>query len=294
MTRYGMGWLVGLGLVLGVRVAPLQAEAAWSGRLLTSRLTEGTWQIWETDLATSTSRQLTRSQGDKRYPTLDAQQRIAFQTGNYAAYALTPAADEQPVLETYWPVRDLAWAAGAAGVRLAFSRVRTDLVDSANIWVRQAEGNDVRMLTDEAGIQYHPAWSSDGQELVYVGGHGFGTYEIYRMRADGSQRQQLTRNTSHEFLPAWSPDGQWIAYASDATGNYEIWVMRADGTAARQLTQYEGLDTRPAWSPDGQWIAFTSHRAGVLAVWVMRADGSQAQPLVEAPEGVCDPCWRVA
>ncbi len=262
-----------------------------SGTLLYSRLTNGTWQVWRKEFSTQQAEQLTFSAVDKRYPTRTPDGRIVFHTSNQASYIVEPGTSESaPLLETLWPMRDLVWSPD--GARMAFSKIRTDLVDSANLWVADAKDRERVMLTQESGMQYQPAWSPDGRQLAYIGGHGYGTYEVYLINANGTDRRQLTTNHTHEFLPAWSPDGAAIAYSADATGDYEIWVISADGTGARQLTHAPGLDTRPAWSPDGRWIAFATNRTGTLEIWVMAADGSGQRPLIQAEGGACDPAWR--
>ena len=268
-----------------------ETASRFAGTLFYSRLTQGTWQVWQRDLATDERAQRTFSPGDKRYPSWAGNGRIAFCTANQDCYALRDGrAAPDPLLERLWPVKDVVWSPD--GARVAFARFRTDLADNANVWVAFADGSDQRMLTHEPGIQYNPSWSPDGTQLVYTGGQGYGTYELYVINADGTNQRRLTHNTHHEFLPAWSPDGARIAFASDASGDYEIWVMRADGSDAKPLTRSPGLDTRPAWSPDGSRIAFVTNRTGTLEIWVMNPDGSDQRPLERAEGGVCDPAWR--
>lgn len=280
------GWLV-----IGWISAGWAAEqpTPTSGQLLYSRLTNGTWQLWMTDLSTGRKTQLTDDAGDKRYPSWGADGAVIYHTSNYACYRVHER-DTKPLLSSWWPARDVAWS--PEGSQVAFARFRTDLVDSANIWVADADGANARMLTRDAGIQYNPSWSPDGRALAYVAGQGYGTYEVYVIDIEGGTPMRLTMNDAHEFLPSWSPDGSQIAFASDRSGDYEVWIMRSDGTGQRQLTHSPGLDTRPAWSPDGQWITFTSNRSGQLGVWVMRADGSDPQALEADGEGACDAAWR--
>ena len=288
-----LGWVMaGMLLMLVARPMTGQAqEVTQQGILLYSRLTDGTWQIWQTDLTNRTRTQLTFSAGDKRYPTWAPDGRIAYHTSNHRCYLTQPGAQgDQPLLAALWPVRDLAWSPN--GKWAAFSRSRADTVDSANLWVADPQGREQRMMTHEEGLQYNPAWSPDGTQMAYVGGHGYGTYELYLIKADGTGQHALTVNHTHEFLPAWSPDGTHIVYAADASGEYEIWVIAADGSNAKQLTTSSGLDTRPAWSPDGTQIAFTTNRSGVLEIWVMNADGTNQRILEQADGGVCDPAWH--
>ena len=287
-------WILFLMLCLASRACPLaaeQASAGLSGRLAYSRLTNGTWQIWQTDLSSGTRTQVTFSSGDKRDPAWTPDGRISYCAADYRCFVVRiNDRQEEPLLNALWPVRDLAWS--RAGAQLAFAKVHTDLVDSANLWVAEVDNENRRILTHDAGLQYNPSWSADGKQVVYVASHGYKTGELYVLNLDGSSLKQLTANQARELLPAWSPDGAKIAYTSDASGDYEIWVMDADGSHVKQLTHSPGLDTRAAWSPDSTKIAFTTNRSGTLEIWVMNADGSNPQLLEHAEGGVCDPAWQ--
>lgn len=284
--------LCALVLALWPAAGSAQHNPAPHGQLFYSRLTDGTWQIWTLDLLSQEQMQLTSDEGDKRHPSWDHAGSIAYCTSNQRCFRTGLNGQGRGLLlGDLWPMKDVAWSPD--GRRLAFTRFRTDLIDSANLWLADAGGAERRMITHEPGIQQHPAWSPDGQWIAYSAGQGYGTYEIYVVRADGTERRRSTQNQAHEFGPAWSPDGHQIAFSSDVSGDYEIWVLDADGSNLRQLTQNPGLDTDPAWSPDGQAIAFVTNRSGTLQIWLMNPDGTDPRPLVQqAGQPVCDPTWK--
>jgi Tol biopolymer transport system component len=285
--------LIALSIMVGGtgRLPAEDSQPVLSGRLLYSRLTDGTWQVWQRDLSTNQRVQVTLTPGDKRYPAWVLDGGIAYCTSNQACFQVHSGDERnEPLLADLWPVRDVAGSPD--GRSLAFSRFRTELVDSANLWIADSAGTQRRILTQDAGIQEDAAWSPDGEQLAFAAGQGPGTYEIYLVNADGTNRRQLTRNRANDFLPAWSPDGTQIAFSSDASGDYEIWIMRTDGSDLRQLTHSPGLDTRPAWSPDGGHLAFATNRTGTLAIWVMNTDGADQRSLEQAEGGSCDPAWR--
>ena len=61
-----------------ILVAVLATTPVAASTLLFSRLTEGTWQVWEADPAAGTAHQLTVTPGDKRSPARLADGRLVF------------------------------------------------------------------------------------------------------------------------------------------------------------------------------------------------------------------------
>ena len=70
------------------------------------------------------------------------------------------------------------------------------------------EGQVLKRLTDNAGIDTSPAWSPDGTQIAFVSNR-LGTPQIWVMGADGSGRRRLVQNTDKigAETPSWSPAG---------------------------------------------------------------------------------------
>lgn len=267
------------------------SQPTTSGRILHARLIDGGWQIFDHDLSSGESRQLTRTVGDKRYPVRTDRGDVLVHTSNQRPIVVEASSGvEREILPDAGPVRDVVGSPD--GQRLVFARIRTDLIDASNLWLADFDGDPMRMLTDEPGIQCHPAWSPDGSRLAFVSGQGYGTYEIWTSDRDGGDRRMLTQDATHDFFPAWSPDGRRIAFSSDRSGDYELWLMNSDGTEPRRLTQSPGLDSRPSWSPDGRELAFTTNRSGVLEIWLLDVETGDARRAFDAKGDVCDPWWH--
>jgi Tol biopolymer transport system component len=271
--------------------APGTERPDYAGELVCSVLTEGSWQIWSFDLESGRSERWTDGMLDKRYPCSGAGRAIVYHTSNQETYQVdTPGQAARALFADFEPLRDVVFAPD--GTRAVFSKIRTDVIDSSNLWIADGVDARPRMLTNEIGIQGQAAWSYDGRRLAFVTGTGYGTYEIWVLDLETGARTRLTENHSHEFFPAWSPDGTRVAFSSDASGDYEVWSMNVDGTNQTQLTHSPGIDSRPSWSPDGDAIAFTSRRGGKLGVWVMNTDGTEPRTLIELEGEACDPLWR--
>ena len=69
-----------------------------------------------------------------------------------------------------------------------------------------ADGTGVTRLTDDPGADALPAWSPDGDEIVFVSDRA-GNEEIFVMNADGTAVEQLTDDPADDVEPAWSPAG---------------------------------------------------------------------------------------
>lgn len=276
---------------LMICLAPGCRRGTLPGSIAFSRRTGDYWQIWTIHPDGRGGRQITTSPSDKRYPAWTGDgRRLLYRDNNNQAFVLHLATgQEDRILTTLGMIGSLAESPG--GDRLLVVRFDATLKDHSNLWLTSMPGQEKRMLTRDAGLQYDPAWSPDGGSIAYISGHGYQTHELYFMDSDGTNKQRLTTNTALELLPAFSPDGNEIAYVSDVTGDFNIWVIDVDGSNARQLTGDDGIDTRPCWSPCGRNILFVSDRSGPLQLWIMNSDGSDPKQLTHGAPSM-EPTWR--
>ena len=136
-----------------------------------------------------------------------------------------------------------------------------------------------------------PAWSPDGQWLVYASTCE-GNAELYRMRPDGSGVERLTRTPGAEHGPAFSPDGSRIAYAYHRKGDDpEIMIMAADGSNPRTATENEATEWGPTWSPEGTRIAYESTRDGNGDIWILDLASGVETWLTDEPSRDLAPDW---
>jgi TolB protein len=158
-------------------------------------------------------------------------------------------------------VRNPSIAPDGSRIIFSLSDVGGHQINSVN-----AQAQDLKRLTDAAGMNAWPAYSPDAQKIAF-GSSRTGDFEIYVMNADGSHLNRLTRSLGLDVRPAWSPDGARIAFTSNRDGNYEIYVMNSDGSGARNFTSHPARDDHPAWHPDGR-LAFVSDRDGGSELYI--------------------------
>ena len=164
------------------------------------------------------------------------------------------------------------------------------------IYITNADGTEVRRLTDNFVSETRPVWSHDGRKILFSSGRdwdNFSDQEIFVMNADGTNMVRLTHNEVRDSDADWSPDGMHIVFASWRDGeDAEIFVMNADGTRVVPLTDNSSLDRNPKWSPDGRQIVFNSVRDGEdTEIFVMNADGTNAVPLTDNTASDYHPAW---
>ena len=156
---------------------------------------------------------------------------------------------------------------------------------SAEIYLMDSDGTNLRRLTENADFDCFPALSPDGSRIVFdsnrlrTGAEAFNTSDLFVMNVDGTGQTLLVRGSS----ATWSPDGKWIAFHASASGKGQPIIMPRPGAATtdsdifvldvdgflKHRAQPKNITNNPAavdedadWSPDGRKILFTSHPVG--------------------------------
>jgi dipeptidyl aminopeptidase/acylaminoacyl peptidase len=175
------------------------------------------------------------------------------------------------------------------------------------LYVMDADGGNVRLVTDKILNPSRVAWSPDAQTIAMVSqtitfGSSPPSSDVYLVRVNDGTFTKLTSNTRLNSDPAWSPDGRQIVFSSnrDDDGRDKLWVMNVDGSNQKRLTDVHNNtnlifygDMTPSWSPDGTKILFTGMRdfngtrncfsINCAELFVMNADGTDDRAITNDP-----------
>ncbi|MEO8431237.1 MAG: protein kinase [Acidobacteriota bacterium] len=130
-----------------------------------------------------------------------------------------------------------------------------------------------RWLTQGNGTDRQPAYSSDGEWIVFSSDRT-GDFELWKISTKTGTLRRLTEHPGEDWDPSLSPDGRHLLWSSNRTGHFEVWIADADGSGARMLTR-DGVDAEnPTETRDGKWIVYTSGNPKGYGIWRIRPDGS--------------------
>jgi len=156
------------------------------------------------------------------------------------------------------------------GRTLAFA---SDRDGNEQIWLMDADGSDLRKLTDESEARVtDPVWDTDGQRLIVrrrtVDTRSIGVTELWQVDLEGGKGQRLTSLDEHPHAGETTVAGRHLYFSSrHGRFNYDenpvggLWrIERLDRWTGetRAVAYGGGSAVRPTLSPDGGQLAFVS------------------------------------
>ena len=170
----------------------------------------------------------------------------------------------------------------------------TDPSFMMEIFVMNADGSDVRQLTDVPGYDGGPFFSPDGKRICWRRFSKDGLLaEIYTMNVDGSDQQQLTKMNVMSWAPFYHPSGDYLVFTTNkhGFGNFELYIVDADPNAVSaplRVTDTDGFDGLASFTSDGKKLTWTSNRNSKKQSQIYLADWNHeaAKELLQANASV--------
>jgi len=133
-----------------------------------------------------------------------------------------------------------------------------------DIYIMNADGSNVKQLTNVPGYDGGPFFSPDGKKICWRRFSENGaTAEIMTMNIDGSDQRQITRLNNMSWAPYFHPSGKYLIFTTNrhGFGNFELYIVAADGPSEPVRVSFtKGFDGLPVFLPDGKRISWTSNR----------------------------------
>jgi Tol biopolymer transport system component len=117
------------------------------------------------------------------------------------------------------------------------------IYQASDVYVMRADGTGVQRLTQHQGWDGSPAWTPDGQAIVFYS-QADGEPRIYRMNKDGSAPQAISSRDETALSPTFSPQGR-LAFTARRSNRWTIVSTLADGSDLR----VESDVARDYWGP---------------------------------------------
>lgn len=143
-------------------------------------------------------------------------------------------------------------------------RLKIDKQFFMDLYVCDADGSNVKQLTNVPGYDGGPFFSADGSRICWRRFTPKGDVaEVWTMKRDGSDQRQITQLGAMSWAPYFHPSGDYLIFTTNLHGfaNFELYIVDAAGQKTPvRVTTTESFDGLPVFTPDGKKLAWTSGR----------------------------------
>jgi Tol biopolymer transport system component len=139
------------------------------------------------------------------------------------------------------------------GTQIAFAAV-------GDIYAVSTTGGKPVNLTSDAALDTDPAWSPDGNSLVYSSDKNSAHLQLWIRDMKSGQARQVTRLSTQPQGASFSPDGTKVVFFN-VTGMWRVAQMSVLDIASGEVTTIHDTLPQPGtptWSPDGRRVALAS------------------------------------
>ena len=153
------------------------------------------------------------------------------------------------------------------GKQIAFTRRLRNKFGEIALFLMNADGTNIRQLTEPTSRDTDPCFSPDGKNIVFEREERIDRKAKHSVCVLNLETGKIKKIYDlNAASPDWSPDGRQIVFATasdlDGSGN-SIWIMGSDGSNPREILSpppegaWLSIDRwSPHFSPDGKQIVY--------------------------------------
>jgi Tol biopolymer transport system component len=165
------------------------------------------------------------------------------------------------------------------GQRVAYFMQETGPL--GDLWVVPLESGEPVRLTHDRVEAGDPAWTPDGQWILFWSRRG-GSRNLWQVPAAGGTPVPLTSGAGEDGAPAVAPDGGRLLF-TNTRNRWVLTVLDPGGGEPREILERRDPIWLPEAGPDGQ-IAFFFPRARGYHVFTLASDGTRLAQVTDGEE----------
>lgn len=126
-------------------------------------------------------------------------------------------------------------------------------------------GEPRRLTTQDDHFEFYPAWSRDGEWIVYTSWHDDELGAVRIAPASGGEGRKLTPDPGFYLEPAFSPDGETVVYRKSRSGGIlsPLWskdpgLYRIEASGESAPVRFSRSGSNPHFGADSERVYFTA------------------------------------
>jgi TolB protein len=127
-----------------------------------------------------------------------------------------------------------------------------------SIWKMNADGTDLKMISDGNSDDQYPIWSHDGKKIFFLSNRS-GHWQIHSMDENGGNIENLSQTNKREHLCNFSVNDAKMLFQTEEDGSMKAFVREMSSRKVYEIdfSEFPGKEGKlfPMLSPDGKRIA---------------------------------------
>lgn len=150
-----------------------------------------------------------------------------------------------------------------------------------NLFIMDTEGRNVRQITFGPYQDQRPAFSPDGNTLVFVSNRGGADkWRLWTVKINENSPPKPIPMDVWGYRPWFSPDAKWIYFFTEIKGRHQICKVSKDGGEVYPLhNDDKGNSHGPFVDYNNKTLLIHSTRSEQFGLWELPIDGSAPRAL---------------